>query len=74
MEERSRQRITGKCLDCGGMLELVELDIQGKNKIMQCKVCGLFHLYKKDFLGNYKLTKVTKRLSNNQYTGEMSSS
>ena len=62
MEEGLQKRYTGKCFDCGGLLELVELDIQGVSKIMQCQDCGLFHLYKKDFLGRYKLVKITKKL------------
>lgn len=62
VEEREQKRHTGKCFDCGGILELVELDIQGATKIMQCQDCGLFHLYKKDFLGKCKLLKVTKKL------------
>jgi hypothetical protein len=62
MEEGQQKRYMGKCFDCGGLLELVELDIQGVSKIMQCQDCGLFHLYKKDFLGRYKLIKITKKL------------
>jgi Tfp pilus assembly ATPase PilU len=62
VEEREQKRHIGKCFDCGGILELVELDMQGATKIMQCQDCHLFHLYKKDFLGKYKLLKVTKKL------------
>lgn len=62
MEERQLKKCAGKCFDCGGMLKLIELDIQGVNKIMQCQDCGLFHIYKKDFFGRYKLVKVTKLL------------
>jgi hypothetical protein len=51
---------TGKCYDCGGSLELYEMDLTKSTKIMLCKTCGLFHFYKKDFIGNYKLTKVSK--------------
>jgi DNA-directed RNA polymerase subunit RPC12/RpoP len=59
IEEREKKH-TGKCLDCGGPLELFELDIQKGTKIMKCQNCSLFHFYKKDFLGGYKLTKVSK--------------
>lgn len=62
MEERQQRKFSGKCFDCGGPLDLVELDIQGVNKIMRCQDCGMFHIYKKDFLGRYKLVKVTKIL------------
>jgi transcription elongation factor Elf1 len=62
-EEGERKRHTGTCYDCGGQLELVELDIQKTTKIMKCKNCGLFHFYKKDFLSGYKLIKVSKNLN-----------
>jgi DNA-directed RNA polymerase subunit RPC12/RpoP len=51
---------TGKCFDCGGPLELVELDIQKGTKVMRCQECGLLHFYRKDFFGAWKLLKVTK--------------
>jgi len=50
----------GKCFDCDGPTELVELDVNKGTKIMQCQVCGLFHFYKKDFLGRWRLVKVSK--------------
>jgi len=63
MKEGQERKYLGKCIDCKGTLELVELDIEGAKKIMQCRDCGLFHIYKKDFLGRYKLVKVTKMLN-----------
>jgi uncharacterized Zn finger protein len=60
MTEGKTRRHTGDCYDCGGPLELFEIDMQKSTKIMACQNCGLFHYYKKDFLGNYKLTKVSK--------------
>jgi hypothetical protein len=60
MVEEEPRKHTGKCYDCGGPLELFELDIKQSTKIMKCQNCGLFHFYKKDFIGNYKLTKVSK--------------
>jgi len=57
------KRHTGTCFDCGGPLELVELDIQKNTKTMQCQNCGLFHFYKKDFLGKHRLLKVSKNLN-----------
>jgi uncharacterized Zn finger protein len=61
-EEKEKRRHTGICSDCGGSLELVELDLKKTTKIMQCQQCGLFHSYKKDFFGNYKLVKIAKKL------------
>jgi hypothetical protein len=56
----NEKKHTGTCLDCGGPLELVELDLRKGTKIMRCQDCDLFHLYKKDFLGSWKVLKVTK--------------
>lgn len=50
----------GSCCDCSGPLELFEIDLQRATKIMLCRDCGLFHYFRKDFLGNYKLMKATK--------------
>jgi uncharacterized Zn finger protein len=49
-----------ECYDCGGSLELFEFDMQKETRIMKCKDCGLFHYYKKDLLGRWKLLKVSK--------------
>ncbi|MEM3577040.1 MAG: hypothetical protein QXX51_01095 [Candidatus Bathyarchaeia archaeon] len=54
------KRHLGKCFDCGGITELVELDVKRGTKIMRCQVCGLFHFYQKDLLGRWKLLKVSK--------------
>jgi len=63
MSEGIGKKHTGKCFDCGGSLELIELDIQKNTRIMRCQSCGLFHFQKKDFFGNWKLLKATKNLS-----------
>lgn len=47
----------GDCVDCGSPLELYEVDFEKNRRILQCTQCGLFHLYKKDFLGKWKLVK-----------------
>lgn len=60
LAEGKTRRHTGKCCDCSGPLELFEVDMQKSTKIMACHNCGLFHYYKKDFFGNYKLLKATK--------------
>jgi len=54
------KRHVGKCFDCEGATELVELDVKKGTKIMRCQVCGLFHFYHKDLLGRWKLLKVSK--------------
>ena len=59
-----KRRHTGKCYDCSEPLELFEIDIQKSTKIMVCRSCGLFHYYKKDFIGNYKLIKASKNPDN----------
>ncbi len=51
---------TGKCVDCGSPLELYELDFKKQRKVLKCQRCGLFHLYKKDFFGKWKLVKAAK--------------
>ena len=60
---------TETCYDCGNPLELYEIDMKKSTKILLCKNCGLFHFYKKNFVGNYRLTKVSK----NSEVGEQSS-
>ncbi len=55
-----RRRHTGKCVDCGGVLELYTLDLKKSRRILQCPRCGLYHLYRKDLLGKWKLAKATK--------------
>jgi hypothetical protein len=60
ISEGAEKKHTGKCYDCGGPLELVEFDFKRTVRIMRCQKCGLFHIHKKDFLGSWKLLKVTK--------------
>ncbi|NWF87649.1 hypothetical protein HXY32_07590 [Candidatus Bathyarchaeota archaeon] len=47
----------GECVDCGSLLELYEVDFEKNRRILQCTQCGLFHFYKKDFLGKWKIVK-----------------
>jgi hypothetical protein len=56
------KRKVDACYECKGTLELFEIDMQKGTRIMQCQVCGLYHFYKKDFLANWKLTKVSKEI------------
>ncbi len=60
MTEEKARKYTGKCYDCSGPLELFEMNLDKSTKIMLCQNCGLYHFYKKDFIGQYKLTKVSK--------------
>jgi hypothetical protein len=58
----NEKRAPGECYDCKGPLKLFEIDMQKGTRIMKCQVCGLYHFYKKDFLANWKLTKVSKEV------------
>ncbi len=60
MTEEKARKHTGRCYDCNGPLELFEMNLDKSTKIMLCQNCGLYHFYKKDFIGQYKLTKVSK--------------
>jgi len=51
------------CIDCGGPVELVEYDARRNTKITRCQACGLYHFYRKIFLGGWKLLKATKNPS-----------
>lgn len=60
MAREEAKKHTGKCYDCGGSLGLFEIDMSKSTKIMLCQSCGLYHFYKKDFIGSYRLTKVSR--------------
>ncbi|MEA2089209.1 MAG: hypothetical protein U9O89_00390 [Thermoproteota archaeon] len=60
MTHEEGKRFKGKCIDCGEVLELFELDFKQGRKILQCPKCGLYHFYKKDWLGRWKLVKAGK--------------
>ncbi len=49
-----------KCVDCRSPLELYEIDFDKKRRILQCVRCGLYHFYRKDFFGKWKLVKAGK--------------
>ncbi len=63
MLHEPNRKHTGKCYDCGGELELIEFDVRKGTRIMICQKCGLYHFYNKDFLGGWKLLKVSKKPS-----------
>ena len=57
MSGKNYRTYSDKCVDCGSPLELYEIDFDKGRRIMQCTRCGLYHFYKKDFLGKWKLVK-----------------
>ncbi|OGD46846.1 hypothetical protein A3K79_03700 [Candidatus Bathyarchaeota archaeon RBG_13_46_16b] len=63
MSDEPMKKHTGKCYDCGGLLELVEFDVKKGTRIMKCQECGLYHFHRKELFGGWKLLKVTKKLS-----------
>ena len=59
LTEETRKH-TGKCVDCDSPLELYELNFEKHRKVLRCQRCGLFHLFKRDFFGKWKLVKAAK--------------
>jgi DNA-directed RNA polymerase subunit RPC12/RpoP len=57
MSAETGKTYPGECVDCGSPLILYEMDFEKNRRILQCTQCGLFHFYKKDFLGKWKLVK-----------------
>jgi hypothetical protein len=57
MSGETERAYGGKCIDCASRLVLYEVDFECGRRIMQCTRCGLYHFYKKDFFGNWKLVK-----------------
>jgi predicted nucleic-acid-binding Zn-ribbon protein len=51
---------SGKCKNCGYILELYEIDVRKSSKIMKCERCGMLHFYKKDILGKWRLQRAAK--------------
>lgn len=49
-----------KCTNCGYPLELYEVDFKKNRKMLKCQRCGLYHYYKKDLVGKWKLQKAVK--------------
>jgi len=60
MDSDADKTYTGECVDCGSLLELYEIDFEKDRRIMHCTNCGLYHFYKKDFLGKWKLVKASR--------------
>ena len=59
-EKKNEKKRSSGCYNCGGKLEVIEANLKKETKIMKCQDCGLFHLYNKGLMGNWKLLKVTK--------------
>ncbi|MEM3730923.1 MAG: hypothetical protein QW667_01900 [Candidatus Bathyarchaeia archaeon] len=57
MGGEAEKTFTGNCVDCGSALQLYEIDFEKGRRIMQCTQCGLYHFYKKDIFGKWKLVK-----------------
>lgn len=58
--EAERRRHQGVCIDCGEVLELYMLDLKKGRRVLQCTRCGLYHFYRKDLFGKWKLVKAAK--------------
>ncbi len=58
--EAEKRKHKGVCIDCGEVLELYMLDLKKRRRILQCTHCGLYHFYKKDMLGKWKVVKAAK--------------
>lgn len=57
VESKAKKTIVGNCADRGSSLNLYEVDFENNKRIMQCTGCGLYHFYKKDLFGKWKLVK-----------------
>ena len=55
-----KKKHTGKCIDCDGILELFELDVQKGTRVLRCQTCDLDHHYNKNIVGKWKFIKATK--------------
>ncbi len=51
---------TNKCKNCGYPLEVYEIDFKKGRKMLKCQRCGLYHYYKKDLVGKWRLQKAVK--------------
>jgi RNase P subunit RPR2 len=49
-----------RCKNCDYPLEVYEIDFKKNTKVMKCQRCGLYHYYKKDFVGKWRLLKAAK--------------
>lgn len=48
------------CENCRNALQLYELDSRKHMRVMRCQKCGMWHVYKRDVLGKWKLLKAQK--------------
>jgi uncharacterized Zn finger protein len=57
--DEKRKVSQGKCKNCGGDLDVYEIDFKHGMRVLKCQICGLLHYYTKSFLG-WKLWKATQ--------------
>ncbi len=55
-----QKRKANTCTNCNYPLEVYEIDFKKNRKVLRCQRCGLYHFYKKDFVGKWKLQKAVK--------------
>lgn len=60
MSGETEKKYSCKCIDCKSTLDLFEVDFEKGQRIMLCTHCNLYHFYKKDFFGNWKLKKASR--------------
>ena len=60
MSVEANKTYTGNCVDCDAGLQLYEVDFNKGRRIMQCTRCGLYHFYKRNFVGKWKLVKASR--------------
>jgi transcription elongation factor Elf1 len=51
---------TNKCTNCNYPLEVYEIDFKKNRKVLKCQRCGLYHFYKKDLVGRWKLQRAKR--------------
>jgi RNase P subunit RPR2 len=49
-----------RCKNCDYPLEVYEIDFKKNTKILKCQRCGLYHYYKKDLVGKWRLQRAVK--------------
>lgn len=51
---------TYKCTNCKYPLQVYHIDFKKYRKVLMCQRCGLYHHYKKNLVGRWKLQRVAK--------------
>ena len=42
---KAKKKHTGKCVNCGSLMELLELNAQKNSRILECTACGFKIIY-----------------------------